>query len=229
LKNLEKRIENQKSKINELKTLETNINDTSTPQITENKPKQETLPPLSVTKSVFSEEETPIFPSSSPSTNSELRTPNSELPLNPDLNIIIEHETAILNEIEQERLKAVKQLEIAKARLISAKEARQQAEHNHYLENNRRAIAIQNQQLELERQRTIRAGQLQEREYSKAQLKAKIQEIDNAINQLSTVKAPYSGKIRRIKWQGQDNHHISVELTLDVGGQRRDRPDPTNP
>jgi hypothetical protein len=145
----------------------------------------------------------------------ENNTNSNSSPNNPNISIIIEHETAILSELKQEKLKAIKNLEIAKSRLISAKESRQQAEYNHYLEATQRAIALQNQQIELERQRTIRAGQLQEREYSKAAVQAKIQEIDNAISQLSSVKAPYSGKIRRIKWEGQSDHQISVELTLD--------------
>lgn len=157
----------------------------------------------------------------------ENNTNSNSSPNNPNISIIIEHETAILSELKQEQIKAIKNLEIAKSRLISAKESRQQTEYNHYLEATQRAIALQNQQIELERQRTIRAGQLQAREYSKAAVQAKIQEIDNAISQLSSVKAPYSGKIRSLKWEGQSDHQISVVLTLDVGNRSR-RPDSTS-
>jgi hypothetical protein len=100
--------------------------------------------------------------------------------------------------------------------LETAKEQRRYAEHQLYLENNRRAIALQQQGLELERQRTIRAGQLQEQEYSKTQIEAKIIEIDNAINQLSTVKIPYNGTIKKVKWTGQTDHTLNVTVTLDV-------------
>lgn len=105
---------------------------------------------------------------------------------------------------------------MAKSQLLTAKEQRAHAEYQRYVEENRRAIALQQQQIELERQRSIRAGQLQEREYSKAQIEAKIQEIDNAISNLSTVKAPYPGKIKKVKWTGQSDHALTVELTLDV-------------
>ena len=135
---------------------------------------------------------------------------------NKSLKIIIEHEQAILSQLKASRDKAQLQLDIAKSQLITAKEKRAHAEYQRYVEETKRAIAIQQQQIELERQRSIRAGQLQEREYSKAQIEAKIQEIDNAINNLSTVKAPYAGKIKKVKWTGQDNHHLTVTLTLDV-------------
>ena len=135
---------------------------------------------------------------------------------NQNLKIIIEHEQAILSQLKAARDKAQLQLDIAKSKLITAKEERAHAQYQRYVEENRRAIALQQQQIELERQRSIRAGQIQEREYSKAQIEAKIQEIDNAINNLSTVKAPYPGKIKKVKWTGQDNHHLTVQLTLDV-------------
>ena len=79
-----------------------------------------------------------------------------------------------------------------------------------------KALAIEQQQLELERQRANRAQQLTEREYSKAQIAAQIQEVDNTISKLGTVKAPYEGTIKKVKWTGQSNHALSVELTLAV-------------
>ncbi len=88
-----------------------------------------------------------------------------------------------------------------------------------YLEiisSNLELTALQQQSLELERQRIIRAGQLQEQEYSKTQIEAKIIEIDNALNQLSTVKIPYNGTIKKVKWTGQTDHTLIVTVTLDV-------------
>jgi hypothetical protein len=145
---------------------------------------------------------------------------------NQNLTIIIEHEQTILSQLKAVRDKARLQLDIAKSQLLTAKERRAHAEYQRYVEETKRALseaapsatAIQQQRIELERQRSIRAGQLQEREYSKAQIEAKIQEIDNAISNLSTVKAPYSGRIKKVKWTGQDNHHLTVQLTLDVDG-----------
>ena len=156
-------------------------------------------------------EENPVTSFSSP----EQLTPEKEEPEMP-VAVIIEHEQAVLSQLKAARDKAKLQLDIAKSQLLTAKERRAHAEYQRYVEESRRAIALQQQRIELERQRSIRAGQIQERAYSKAQIEAKIQEIDNAISNLSTVKAPYPGQIKKVKWTGQDNHNLSVELTLDV-------------
>jgi hypothetical protein len=55
-----------------------------------------------------------------------------------------------------------------------------------------------------------------EREYSKAQIETQIQTFDSQIEQLSTVRAPYEGTIKKVKWTGQSNNTLTVELTLDI-------------
>ena len=158
-----------------------------------------------------------------PVTNDSLITDNWSLVTeqeaeyqNKSMEIILEHEQAVLEQLKAARDKAKLQLDIAKSQLLTAKERRAHAEYQQYVEETRRAIAVQQQRIELERQRSMRAGQIQEREYSKAQIEAKIQEVDNALSQLSTVKAPYPGKIKKVKWTGQSDHALNVELTLDV-------------
>ena len=149
-----------------------------------------------------------------PSVNSNsIQNPKSKIQ---NLVAVIEHEQSILSKLKADREQAKLQLDIAKSKLIEAKEQRAYIEYQRYVEENKRAIALQQQQIELERQRSIRAGQIQEREYSKTQIEIKIQEIDNAITQLSTVKAPYAGKLKKVKWTGQDNHNLTVQLTLVV-------------
>jgi DNA-binding protein H-NS len=145
-----------------------------------------------------------------------LQPPSSSTQPQDSVAVIIEHEQAILKQLQDHQEKAQLQLQIAQSQLTAAQERRTQEEYQLHLEQHRRAIALQNQQLELERQRTIRAGQLQEQEYSKAQIQAKLQEVENAITQLSTVKAPYSGTVKKVKWKGQSDHTLLVELTLDV-------------
>ena len=134
----------------------------------------------------------------------------------PPVEKIIEHERAKLSQMETEREQAKIQLDIARAALSTAKEKRLQEEYQLALEENRRAITLQNQQLEVEKQRAVRAAQLQEREYNQAVIRTRIQEIDNALVQLATVKAPYPGTVKRLKWQGQDDRLLTVELTVDV-------------
>ena len=144
----------------------------------------------------------------------------------PPVEKIIEHERAKLSQMETEREQAKIQLEIARAALSTAKEKRLQEEYQLALEENRRAITLQNQQLEVEKQRAVRAAQLQEREYNQAVIRTRIQEIDNALVQLATVKAPYPGTVKRLKWQGQDDRLLTVELTVDVDPERNQRVNP---
>jgi biotin carboxyl carrier protein len=134
----------------------------------------------------------------------------------PPVKTIIEHERAKLSQLEAEREQAKIQLEIANGQLSTAREKRLQEEYQLAVEENRRAITLRNQQLEVDKQRAVRAAQLQEREYNKAVIRTRIQEIDDALVQLGTVKAPYPGTVKRLKWQGQNDHTLTVELTLDV-------------
>lgn len=129
---------------------------------------------------------------------------------------IIEHERAKLSQRSAEWEQAKIQLEIANGQLSTAREKRLQEEYQLAVEENRRAITLRNQQLEVDKQRAVRAAQLQEREYNKAVIRTRIQEIDDALVQLGTVKAPYPGTVKRLKWQGQNDHTLTVELTLDV-------------
>jgi hypothetical protein len=134
----------------------------------------------------------------------------------PPVEKIIEHERAKLSQMETEWEQAKIQLEIANGQLSTAREKRLQEEYQLAVEENRRAITLRNQQLEVDKQRAVRAAQLQEREYNKAVIRTRIQEIDDALVQLGTVKAPYPGTVKRLKWQGQNDHTLTVELTLDV-------------
>jgi biotin carboxyl carrier protein len=134
----------------------------------------------------------------------------------PPVEKIIEHERAKLSQMETEWEQAKIQLEIANGQLSTAREKRLQEEYQLAVEENRRAITLRNQQLEVDKQRAVRAAQLQEREYNKAVIRTRIQEIEDALVQLGTVKAPYPGTVKRLKWQGQDDRLLTVELTVDV-------------
>ena len=138
----------------------------------------------------------------------------------PKLELIIEHEQAVLENLRRAREEAQVQLEIAQAKLNSAKEQRAYSEYQRQLEETRRALAVEQQQLEMQRQEAERQRQLTEREYSLAQIAAQIQEVDNAISQLGTVKAPYNGTIKKVKWTGQSDNVLTAELTLAVSSKQ---------
>ncbi|NJL51003.1 MAG: hypothetical protein HC930_00245 [Hydrococcus sp. SU_1_0] len=102
------------------------------------------------------------------------------------------------------------------SKLTTAKESRAYIEYQRQLEQNRRAIALSQQHQSLQQTESERQILLAEREYSIAQIETQIQENDYQIEQLSTVKAPYEGTIKKIKWTGQSDHNLTAVITLAV-------------
>ena len=137
-----------------------------------------------------------------------------------DIKLILEHERANLANLEAARQSAQIQLEVAQSKLTTAKEKRAYLEYQRQLEQTRREIAVQQQQQDIQRQESERTRLLAQRQYSQAQIEAKIQDLDYQIIQLSSVRAPYEGTIKKVKWTGQSNHNIIVELTLAVDNSR---------
>jgi biotin carboxyl carrier protein len=138
----------------------------------------------------------------------------------PNLKLILEHEQANLKNLETAKQEAQIQLEVAQSQLTTAKEQRAYIEYQRQLEQTRRAIALEQQHQAIQQTESERQVLLAEREYSIAQIETQIQEIDYQIEQLSTVKAPYEGTIKKVKWTGQSDHNLTVELTLAVNDHR---------
>jgi hypothetical protein len=109
---------------------------------------------------------------------------------------------------------------VAQSQLTTAKENRAYIEYQRQLEQTRRAIALEQQHQSLQQTESERQVLLAEREYSQAQIETQIQEIDYQIEQLSTVKAPYEGTIKKVKWIGQSDHTLTALITLAVNDHR---------
>lgn len=104
--------------------------------------------------------------------------------------------------------------QLAIARLQTKKDQRAHTEYEASVtaarraeEKNQAAQSYSRQLQEAEQQRRDRSFQL-------AQIQAKIAEVDDKLRAISVVTSPYSGIIRRIKFQGQNNNTLSVELSL---------------
>jgi biotin carboxyl carrier protein len=138
----------------------------------------------------------------------------------PNLKLILEHEQANLKNLETAKKEAQIQLEVQESKLTTAKENRAYIEYQRQLEQTRRAIAISQQHQAREQTESERQILLAEREYSIAQIETQIQEIDYQIEQLSTVKAPYEGTIKKVKWTGQSDHTLTALITLAVNDHR---------
>ncbi len=134
--------------------------------------------------------------------------------------LILEHEQANLKNLETARQSAQIQLEVTRSKLTTAKEQRAYIEYQRQLEQTRRAIALQQQQQAIASQESERSRRRAEREYSQAQIETQIQTLDYQIHQLSTVTAPYEGTIKKVKWTGQSDHHLTAVVTLSVNSDR---------
>jgi chromosome segregation ATPase len=137
-----------------------------------------------------------------------------------NLKLVIEHERASLKNLEATRQEAQIQLEVQESKLTTAREQRAYIEYQRQLEQTQRAIALQQQWLSMQNWESEHSRLVAEREYGKAQISAQIQEIDYQIEQLSTVRAPYEGTIKKVKWTGQSDHHLTALVTLAVNDDR---------
>ena len=137
-----------------------------------------------------------------------------------NLKLILEHEQANLKNLETARQSAQIQLEVAQSQLTTAREQRAYIEYQRQLEQTRRAYAVEQQQQAVASQESERTRLLAEREYSQAQIETQIQTLDYQIHQLSTVRAPYEGTIKKVKWTGQSDHNLTAVVTLAVNDNR---------
>ncbi|QQE64175.1 hypothetical protein GFS31_08540 [Leptolyngbya sp. BL0902] len=122
-----------------------------------------------------------------------------------------EHEDRILEGLYRD-------LERAKAELKQAQERRAHQEYEHSLAMARRAEEANQQRLAHNQQRQQAEAQRREKTFQEAQLQAQIETINAKLSDLSTVRSPYAGTIRRVKWLGQSDTRLTVEITLAIGG-----------
>lgn len=127
---------------------------------------------------------------------------------------VMPHEQARSEVLEQDLQEAKAQLNLAQAKWQNTKYERRDREYQHrqnliryQQEQNQVAANYQRALAEYHRQE-------QDRQFQIAALREKIAAVDTQIQQLSVVRSPYAGEIRRVKFVGQDNHQLNVELLL---------------
>jgi len=138
---------------------------------------------------------------------------------------IIEHEINQLSTLENELKSARADVELDVGKLLSAKEARKQDEYQHQLNVNRRieeenqALSFYQKQIaenQINYQRAISTFEKEsrDRDYQFTQLKIQLSSVEDSIARLAVIRSPYAGKIRRIKFLGQTDNKLGVELTM---------------
>jgi biotin carboxyl carrier protein len=119
--------------------------------------------------------------------------------------LIAEHEAAKLTQAQDKQLLALSEIEWHKAKLTTAREVRAWEEQKHRVEVTRQRLSARSQQ--------------QQGEIELARLTAQIAELDLQLAQLTVVRAPFAGTIKRIEWEEMTNEKLTVLVYLLVGSQ----------
>jgi hypothetical protein len=114
----------------------------------------------------------------------------------------VPHEQAVLEQKQREVDQALAEVELARGKLAKAMSDRQFQEYQHSLEMSKRTIALRQQEIQQQ-------GEL-------AQLEGQLSQVETQLSTLSAVRSPYAGKISRLKFQGQTDQSLAVELVLVV-------------
>jgi biotin carboxyl carrier protein len=131
--------------------------------------------------------------------------------------IILDHERVKLNQLKLKHTEAIRDYQLAIGKLQTAKDSRAYQEYQASLAAAQRVEQMNAVRSSYERQLAEYQQQLAGREFQEAQLKGKLNEVENAIANLSMVKSPYDGTVRRIKWLGQSpDGSLTAEITLIV-------------
>jgi hypothetical protein len=109
---------------------------------------------------------------------------------------------------------AQRELQLARARMITATEKRRQLEFDYQTKQTERGEQIE--RLELERVKLMETSKLQvhDREYQVAQLVLKQGQIQKQLETIGVVRTPHQGTIRRVKLVAQHGNLLRYEVSL---------------
>ena len=138
---------------------------------------------------------------------------------------IIEHELAAAAQLEAKAKDAAIEVNLAEGKLLTAKQERQQKEYQHSLDAAKRIeeantaqsfyqrqvaenlIAFQRQSADYEKEQ-------RERDYRLTQTRLQLSGIDDNISKLSTIRSPYNGTVKRVKFINQTDNKLNIELSI---------------
>jgi hypothetical protein len=109
---------------------------------------------------------------------------------------------------------AQRDLQLARARLITATEKRRQIEFDYQTKQTERGEQVE--RLELERVKLMETSKLQihDREYQVAQLMLKKAQVQKQLETIGVVRTPHQGIIRRVKLVAQHGNLLRYEVSL---------------
>jgi hypothetical protein len=109
---------------------------------------------------------------------------------------------------------AQRDLQLARARMVTATEKRRQIEFDYQTKQTERGEQVE--RLELERVKLMETSKLQvhDREYQVAQLVLKQGQIQKQLETIGVVRTPHQGTIRRVKLVAQHGNLLRYEVSL---------------
>ena len=126
----------------------------------------------------------------------------------------IPHEQAKFAERDREFQKQISEQALAKGKLSKAKEKFSYEQYRHSVELSKRDLDLSRNNLEYQRQLQEFEKQERDRAFQISEATAKLQIIESQLAALSIIRSPYNGTIKKIKWLGQSDRLINVELVL---------------
>jgi hypothetical protein len=117
-------------------------------------------------------------------------------------NLITAHETAKLTQAQDQQLLAHSEIALHRAKLTTAREVRAWEEQTHRVEVARQILNVRTQQQQIE----IEA----------ARLAAQLAEVHLQLANLTAIRAPFAGTIKRIEWEDMNDETITVLVYLAV-------------
>jgi hypothetical protein len=140
---------------------------------------------------------------------------------------IIEHEIAASAQLEAKAKDAAIEVNLAEGKLITARQERQQKEYQYSLDVAKRIEEANTAQsfyqrqvaenlIAYQRQSSDYEKEQRERDYRLTQTRLQLSSIDDSISKLSVIRSPYDGTVRRIKFTGQIDNKLGVDISLVV-------------
>mgnify|MGYP000482818903 CR=1 FL=1 len=152
---------------------------------------------------------------------------------------IIEHELVASTQLEAKVKDSLIEINLAEGKLLTARQERQQKEYQHSLDVAKRIEEANTAQsfyqrqvaenlIAYQRQSSDYEKEQRERDYRLTQTALQLSTIDDSISKLSVIRSPYEGTVRRVKFVGQVDNKLGVDITILVNLDSSDRPSATS-
>jgi hypothetical protein len=131
-----------------------------------------------------------------------------------ELNQLKENRKLEIQSLQDKISTARAKLELANSKLIKSKSDRALTEYNHSITVTRRIEEANQAQIAYNRQMQEYNQQVRDKEFKLSQLQDIISNAEDKLKDIAVVKSPYSGTIKKIKTEKQNDNSILVTLTL---------------